>query len=68
MIAYTSIRRTKEKDNLKEAIDNGILLSDIGYIKKTLDRIEKRMENVETNYSDLLRRLIILEEKVGINE
>ena len=63
LIAYIALRRNKEKDHLKEALDNGVLLSDIGYIKKTLDRIEKRMENVEVNYNDLLRRIIILEEK-----
>lgn len=65
LIAYLALRRNKEKDHLKEALDNGILLSDIGYIKKTLDRIEKRLENVEVNYNDLLRRIIILEEKVN---
>ena len=63
LIAYIALRRNKEKDHLKEALDNGVLLSDIGYIKKTLDRIEKRMENVEVNYNDLLRRIIVLEEK-----
>ena len=62
LIAYIALRRNKEKDHIKEALDNGVLLSDIGYIKKTLDRIEKRMENVEVNYNDLLRRIIILEE------
>jgi superfamily II DNA or RNA helicase len=50
---------------MKEALDNGVLLSDIGYIKKTLDRIDKRLENVEINYNDLLRRIIILEEKIN---
>ena len=41
-----AFKRNKDKDNLKEAIDTGILLSDIGYIKKSLDRIEKRLEHV----------------------
>ena len=67
LIAYMALKRNKEKDNLKEAIDSGILLSDIGYIKKSLDRIEKRLEHVEVNYNDLLKRVIILEEKVNIN-
>ena len=62
LIAYMALRRNKEKDTMKEALDNGVLLSDIGYIKKTLDRIDKRLENVEINYNDLLRRIIILEE------
>jgi divalent metal cation (Fe/Co/Zn/Cd) transporter len=67
LIAYMALKRNKDKDNLKEAIDSGILLSDIGYIKKSLDRIEKRLEHVEINYNDLLKRVIILEEKVNIN-
>ena len=56
LIAYMAFKRNKDKDNLKEAIDTGILLSDIGYIKKSLDRIEKRLEHVEINYNDLLKR------------
>ena len=32
LIAYMALKRNKDKDNLKEAIDSGILLSDIGYI------------------------------------
>ena len=67
LIAYMALKRNKDKDNLKEAIDSGIRLSDIGYIKKSLDRIEKRLEHVEINYNDLLKRVIILEEKVNIN-
>ena len=67
LIAYMALKRNKDKDNLKQAIDSGILLSDIGYIKKSLDRIEKRLEHVEINYNDLLKRVIILEEKVNIN-
>ena len=67
LIAYLAFKRNKDKDNLKEALDSGVLLSDIGYIKKTLDRIEKRLEHVEVNYNDLLRRVIILEEKVNVN-
>ena len=67
LIAYMALKRNKDKDNLKESIDSGILLSDIGYIKKSLDRIEKRLEHVEVNYNDLLKRVIILEEKVNIN-
>ena len=65
LIAYMALRRNKEKDHLKEALDNGVLLSDIGYIKKSLDRIENRLQHVEINYNDLLRRIIILEEKVN---
>ena len=65
LIAYMVFKRNKEKDHLKEALDNGVLLSDIGYIKKTLDRIEKRLENVEVNYNDLLKRIIVLEEKIN---
>ena len=67
LIAYLAFKRNKDKDNLKEALDSGVLLSDIVYIKKTLDRIEKRLEHVEVNYNDLLRRVIILEEKVNVN-
>lgn len=61
LIAYLALKRKKDKDSLQEALENGVLLSDISYIKKVIDRIEKRLENVEINYNDLLKRLITLE-------
>ena len=65
LIAYLALKRNKDKESIKEALENGVLLSDISYIKKAIDRIEKRLENVEVNYNDLLRRIIILEEKIN---
>ena len=67
LIAYLALKRNKDKDSIKEALDNGVLLSDISYIKKAIDRIEKRLEHVEINYNDLLKRITILEEKVNNN-
>ena len=61
LIAYLALRRNKEKDSIKEALENGVLLSDISYIKKAIDRIEKRLEHVEIDYNDLLKRIITLE-------
>jgi hypothetical protein len=61
LIAYLALKRNKDKDSIKEALDNGVLLSDISYIKKAIDRIEKRLEHVEIDYNDLLKRIITLE-------
>ena len=61
LIAYLALKRNKDKDSIIEALDNGVLLSDISYIKKAIDRIEKRLEHVEIDYNDLLKRIITLE-------
>ena len=37
--------------------------NDIGYIKSCIERMEKKLDNVEINYQKLLTRIIKLEEK-----
>jgi len=42
------------------------LLSDIGYIKSSIDRMEEKLDKQENNYQMLLTRVIKVEEAYNI--
>ncbi|MDE7263710.1 MAG: hypothetical protein K2N64_03525 [Anaeroplasmataceae bacterium] len=60
--AYLAFRRNHTTDTKKDGKAEGVLISDIGYIKSSIDRMEGKLDKVETNYQDLLSRLIRVEE------
>lgn len=45
---------------------NGQMLSDLGYIRRGIDGLERKMERIERQYTDLEVRLSKLEEVVKI--
>ena len=59
LFAYLAFRKSENK-LLKE---EGALISDIRYIKTSIDRMEIKLDKVENNYNDLLKRVIKVEEK-----
>lgn len=60
--AYLAFRRNHTSDTKKDGKTEGVLISDIGYIKSSIDRMEGKLDKVETNYQDLLSRLVRVEE------
>ena len=60
--AYLAFRRNRTTDTKRDAKTEGVLISDIGYIKSSIDRMEGKLDKVETNYQDLLSRLVRVEE------
>ncbi len=61
--AFLAFRRNQTHDTKKDAKSEGVIISDIGYIKSSIDRMEGKLDKVETNYQDLLSRLIRVEEE-----
>lgn len=59
LFAYLAFRKSEDK-LIKE---EGALISDIRYIKTSISRMELKLDKVENNYNDLLKRLIKVEEK-----
>lgn len=59
LFAYLAFRKSENK----LAKEEGALLSDIKYIKSSIDRMEVKFDKVENNYNDLLKRVIKVEEK-----
>lgn len=60
--AYLAFKRGQHQDTKKNAKSEGVLISDIGYIKSSIDRMEKKLDQVELNYQDLLARIVRVEE------
>lgn len=54
--------RNKKTDDTKEAKEDGIVLTELGYIKKGIDGIEQRLEKQESQYIDVVRHLTAVEE------
>lgn len=60
--AYLAFRRNHTSDTRKDGKTEGVLISDIGYIKSSIDRMEGKLDKVESNYQDVLSRLVRVEE------
>lgn len=64
--AYIALKKESNKDIMSTAKKEGTLLSDIGYIKAGIDKLERKLDKVESNYQELLTRVIKLEEITNI--
>ncbi len=61
-IAYLAFRNNITKDQKKNWINEGSMISDIGYIKACVERMEKNLCLVEDRYQNISERLVKLEE------
>lgn len=62
-VATFFIGRTTAAKNAGQ--QTGQVLTELGYIKKGVDGLEKRFEKLQENYNELKTRVTKLEEKVG---
>lgn len=62
--ALFSFRRNQRADQKKEGRHEGTMLSDIGYIKACVDRVEKNIGIVDERYRNVAERLAKLEESM----
>lgn len=64
LFAYLAFRRNDKTDTKKDARSEGVLISDVGYIKSSIDRIEKTLDKLQEKYDDLHSRVVKIEQKV----
>lgn len=64
MFAYLAFKKNNAKDDKKEGKNEGILISDVGYIKSSTERIEKRLDKLETFNTDIMTRVVVLENEM----
>jgi peptidoglycan hydrolase CwlO-like protein len=62
-VATFFVGRTTSAKNAGQ--QTGQVLTELGYIKKGVDGLEKRFEKLQENYNELKTRVTKLEEKVG---
>lgn len=65
IFAFLAFRRNDKKDTKEDAKNEGVLLSEIGYIKSSIDRIEKNLDRLEERYSTLANKVTKIEESVA---
>ena len=64
MFAYLAFKRTDKEESKLVGKTEGVMFSDIGYIKACVDRVEKNLNKVDERYRNVAERLAKLEESV----
>lgn len=63
--AYLAFHRNSNTDNKQDGRNEGVLISDVGYIKSSIDRIEKNLDKLEERYTHLSNKIVKVEESVA---
>ena len=61
VFGYIAFRKKENEEKSVRGKSEGILISDIGYIKSSIDRMEEKLDVIEKNYHELSSRVIRLE-------
>ena len=64
LFAFLAFKRSEKQDIKKEGKNEGLILSDIGYIKACVDRVEKNIDKIDEKYKGVLERLSRVEESI----
>lgn len=65
IFSYLAFKRSKEQDSKSDGKSEGVMFSDIGYIKACVDRVEKNLNKVEERDRNIAERLAKVEEAVA---
>lgn len=61
IFSYLAFKRSNKKDDKEEGKAEGVMISDIGYIKACVDRLEKNFNKVDELYKNISERVIKIE-------
>lgn len=64
LFAYLDFKRANKKEDKLSGKNEGIIISDISYIKSSTERIEKRLDKLEVINTDTTTRVAVLERDV----
>lgn len=65
VFALLAFKRSERQEHKTEGKSEGLILSDIGYIKACVDRVEKNLNSVDERYRNILERLAKVEENLA---
>ena len=68
VFAYLTFLKSKKEEMKLQGKNEGIILSDIAYIKESVSRMERNFLNVEKRYEELLKRVLLIEEKLEMKK
>lgn len=61
LLSYAALRRNAKKDNSDEGRESGTILTEIGYIKGGIDRIERKQDTQDERYIKMAERVTAVE-------
>lgn len=64
VFAFLAFKRSEKQEHKTEGKSEGLILSDVGYIKACVDRMEKNLTSVDERYRNVLERLVKVEESL----
>ena len=64
IFAYLAFRRSEKEEQKTDGKTEGVMFSDIGYIKACVDRVEKNLTKVDERDRNIAERLAKVEESV----
>lgn len=64
VFAMLAFKRSERQEHKTEGKSEGLILSDVGYIKACINRMEKKLANVDERYRNVLERLVKVEESL----
>lgn len=64
LFAYLAFKKANKKDDKLSGKNEGIIISDISYIKSSTERIEKRLDKLEVINTNTTTRVAVLERDV----
>lgn len=64
LFAFLAFRRSDKQDRRNEGKSEGLILSDVGYIKACVDRMESNLSKMDERYRDIAERLAKAEENI----
>lgn len=64
VFAYLAFKRSNKQESRDEGKNEGVMFSDIGYIKACVDRMEKNIASVDERYRNIAERVAKVEESV----
>jgi hypothetical protein len=62
IFAFVGYKRNERKDNINIGKDEGSIVTDIAYIKSSVDRMERNISIVDDRYRSMAERLAKVEE------
>ena len=65
VFAFLAFKRSEKKDQKDDGKTEGVMFSDIGYIKACIDRVEKNLNKVDERDRSIAERLAKVEESVA---
>lgn len=65
VFTWLTYKKKEKEEHKKEGKNEGLIISDIGYIKACVDRVEKNLASVDERYRNIIERIAKVEESVA---